>query len=398
MVKETKLYDILGVPPSATDSELKKAYRKLALKFHPDKNSGAEAEDKFKEISAAYEVLGDAKKRSTYDEGGMEALKEGSGGPRSSARDVFDMFFGGGRRANREKRTRDMVHPLRVALDDMYNGKTAKLAVQKNVICTDCRGKGGKDGAVKKCVGCGGSGIQIQVQRLGPSFVQQFQTQCDMCNGRGETINDKDRCKKCMGNKVTRERKILEVHVDKGRKDGDKIMFTGESNEEPDHETGDIIIVLDEQPHEVYKRKGSDLLINMHIELSEALCGFRRVIKTLDSRELVITSHAGDVIKHGDMKVILGEGMPQHRNPFEKGRLIICFNVQFPASHFLSQEKLEQLAKLLPEPEELFMADDDDFEEVELLDLDPETESRRRRYSNQASEEDGPRGVSCQQQ
>ncbi|XP_064395120.1 dnaJ homolog subfamily A member 1-like [Halichondria panicea] len=400
MVKETKLYDILGVDPSATDAQLKKAYRKMALKYHPDKNPGPENEEKFKEIAAAYEILSDEKKRKVYDEHGEEGLKEGAGDMHNPM-DIFDMFFGGsGGRRRGEKRTKDMVHPLRVSLDDLYNGKTSKLAVQRNILCGSCNGIGGKKGSVKKCGQCGGSGVQISVHRIGPSMVQQFQSRCDLCGGRGETMNDKDRCQTCNGNKVARDRKILEVHIDKGMKDGQKITFRGESNQEPDHETGDIIIVLDEMEHRIFKRKGTDLLINMEIELSEALCGFSKVITTLDKRSLVITSHPGDVIKHDDSKVVLNEGMPQHRNPFDKGRLFIQFKVKFPSDRFLSTSNLGKLAALLPAPEQEPMDENIEYEEVELVQMDPDHE-RRKRHAAFDSPDGGPRGgrgVQCQTQ
>ncbi len=142
MVKETKYYDILGVNPTADDAELKKAYRKLALKYHPDKNP--QAGEKFKEISMAYEVLSNAEKRRLYDAHGEQGIKEGGGpgGGFSSPMDLFDMFFGGGHggRSRGPRRTKNLMHQLSVSLEDMYKGTTRKLALQKNVICTDCDG------------------------------------------------------------------------------------------------------------------------------------------------------------------------------------------------------------------------------------------------------------------
>jgi DnaJ family protein A protein 1 len=149
MVKETKFYDILGVKPTANDTELKKAYRKLALKYHPDKNPGPEAEGKFKEISMAYEVLANEDKRRIYDAHGEQGIKEGGGGGGGmhSPMDIFDMFFGGGGggfgggRHRGPRRTKNLMHQLSVSLEEMYNGTTRKLALQKNVICGDCEGE-----------------------------------------------------------------------------------------------------------------------------------------------------------------------------------------------------------------------------------------------------------------
>lgn len=147
MVMETRLYDILGVSPKATDTDLKKAYRKLALKYHPDKNKSPEDGEKFKEISMAYEILSDPDKRQVYDSRGEQGIKEHGGGG-GSPMDIFDMFFGGGGmfmggggRRREPRRTKNIVHQLIVSLEEMYNGATRKLAVQKNVICDVCEGK-----------------------------------------------------------------------------------------------------------------------------------------------------------------------------------------------------------------------------------------------------------------
>jgi len=170
MVKETRFYDILGVSPGADETTLKKAYRKLALKYHPDKNPGAG--EKFKEISMAYEVLSNPEKRRLYDQHGEQGIKEGGGGGGGmhSPMDIFDMFFGGGGgggmggmggRHRGPRRTKNLMHPLPVSLEELHNGTTRKLALQKNVICGDCNGLGGKEGAVQKCPVCRGSGMQV---------------------------------------------------------------------------------------------------------------------------------------------------------------------------------------------------------------------------------------------
>ncbi|CAG9854684.1 unnamed protein product [Phyllotreta striolata] len=392
MVKETKFYDILGVKPGCSQDDLKKAYRKLALKYHPDKNPNEG--ERFKQISQAYEVLSDPEKKKIYDQGGEQALKEGGvSGGFSSPMDLFDMFFSGGfggrGRGRRERRGKDVVHQLTVTLEELYKGAVRKLALQKNVICDKCEGRGGKKGAVEQCPTCRGTGMQIQVQQLGPGMLQQIQTVCPDCRGQGERINPKDRCKQCQGKKVVRDRKVLEVHIDKGMTDGQKIIFNGEGDQEPDLEPGDIIIVLDEKEHSVFRRYNvHDLFMRMEIQLVEALCGFQKSIRTLDERELVITALPGEVIKHGDYKAIMNEGMPQYKNPFEKGRLIVQFWVQFPKT--IAPELIPALENALPPREESMIPDT--AEEVVLVDFDPENEARRRSHKNAYDEDDEMHG------
>ena len=215
MVKDTKYYDILGVSPDASESEMKKAYYKLAKVYHPDKNP--DAGDKFKEISHAYEVLSDSQKRQVYDQFGEEGLSgEGRGGPHS-AEDLFSHLFGGafggGRsRPSGPRKGKDMRHTLKVTLNDLYKGKVSKLALQKQVLCAGCNGLGGKNGASSTCQGCDGRGIRVIMRQIGP-MIQQMQQTCPDCNGEGTNIAPKDRCQECHGRKVQSERKVNFINL-----------------------------------------------------------------------------------------------------------------------------------------------------------------------------------------
>ncbi|XP_005928809.1 dnaJ homolog subfamily A member 1 [Haplochromis burtoni] len=395
MVHETGYYDLLGVEPNASQDEIKKAYRKLALKYHPDKNPNEG--EKFKHISQAYEVLSDPKKRDLYDQGGEQAIKEGGMGGGGSPMDIFNMFFGGGGRMQRERKGKNVVHQLSVSLEEMYNGSTRKLGLQKNVICEKCEGYGGKKGALEKCTNCKGRGVQVRVQQVGPGMIQQIQSMCPDCQGQGEKFNSKDRCRNCNGQKVERKKKILEVHIDKGMKDGQKITFHGEGDQEPGLEPGDVIIVLDQKDHPVFQRRDNNLIMRMDIKLVEALCGFRNTFQTLDNRTLVISSQPGGVIKHNDVKCVMNEGMPLYKEPYERGQLIIQFQVEFPEKNWLPEHLMFQLERLLPPREDVMVTDD--MEEVELSEAD--LQSQQKHYSGEAYEEDddNPRGgVQCQTQ
>lgn len=396
MVKESAYYDTLGVSTTASDGELKKAYRKLALQFHPDKNpDGAE---QFKKISQAYEVLSDPEKRKIYDQAGEEGLQGGGGGGGGhNPFDIFNMFFGGGGGGGgHERQARPTVHEIGVTLEQLYHGVTKKLKVKHTILCKDCDGKGGKN--EQKCGDCDGHGIQIKVIRMGP-IVQQVQQECRKCDGEGTFFSDKDRCQKCRGRKAMEEDFILEVKIEKGMKDGEKLVFQGKGDHLPGMPAGDIIIVLSEREHNEFVRKGDNLILPMKIKLSEALCGFTRTRTTLDDRTIFFRVLPGEVIADATIKVIHGEGMPMKRTPTEKGDLLIQFSVEFPKS--LSLDQCKKLAEILPgKPDEIM---DDCAEIVQLQEFNRDARMRKeKRESAEQSRRGGPGRhgepqVQCQQ-
>lgn len=375
------------VEKSATEKEIKTAYRKLAVKHHPDKGGD---EHKFKEINAAYEILSDPEKRGKYDKYGLEGLEEGGGGGPGGAEDLFSMFFGGGgRRSSGPRRGEDVNHTISVSLEDLYNGKTVKLAVNREVIV----------GEPKMCNTCDGEGVVVELRQIGLGMVQQLQRHCQDCQGEGY------KCKK------KRERKVLEVHIEKGMRHKQKVVFRGMADEKPNLEPGNINFVISEKDHETFKRKGADLLIRKTLSLKEALTGFAWKVNHLDGREVVIRSKPGEVIRPEGLngrpyvKIVPNEGMPSHGNPFVRGNLYVLFTVEFPGDGDLTPKAVEALREHLPGPSMDIDVDESD-ENVEIVHLD---EGDARNFGkggvqnsgdsayDSDEEGDGPQAVNCQQ-
>ncbi|KAJ7285562.1 hypothetical protein C8J57DRAFT_1662122 [Mycena rebaudengoi] len=390
MVRETKFYDLLEVSPTASEADLKKAYRKKALRLHPDKGGDPEL---FKEVTHAYEVLSDSDKRSIYDARGEAGLSEQGGMGGVDPQDLFGQLFGGGGgfgggsffgggggRSQGPRKTKDLVHRVHVTLEDLYKGKTTKLALTRNRICTKCKGKGGKDGAVRPCNTCSGRGIKVTLRQMGP-MIQQIQSPCDECSGSGEIINAKDRCVQCKGKKVLPEKKFLE--------------FRGESDESPTAEPGDVVIVIEEKPHDRFKRQENDLIIDVQLDLLTALGGGQFSIKHLDERALVVKLEPGEIIKHGDLKVIHGQGMPSQRH-HEPGDMYVKLSVEFPEN--IDPAVIPMLEKALPprKPIETFPKTVT-LDEVSLDDVDTRSRGGMRDDPMDEDGEGEPR-VQCAQQ
>lgn len=249
-VDTTKLYEILELPKDATQKQIKKSYYNLSKVHHPDRGGD---EHKFKEMAAAYEILSDPEKRKAYDQYGLEGVKDDEAGVARRGEDLFSMFFGhGGGGRSGPRKSPSVNHPIKVSLEDLYNGKTVKLAVNRKIIV----------GEVKKCGKCDGQGAISEVRQIAPGMVTQMQRTCPKCEGHGSTGETKP------------ERKILEVHVEKGMLHNQKITFSGMADELPGMEAGDVNFIIQEKEHDLFKRKGADLLVTKEISLNQALCGF----------------------------------------------------------------------------------------------------------------------------
>lgn len=279
-----------------------------------DKNAhNPAAEEKFKEISHAYEILSDSQKRQIYDQYGEAGLEGGAGGGGGmAAEDLFAQFFGGGSfggmfsgmHQNRAPPKAKTIHHIHnVSLEDIYRGKVSKLALQRSIICPKCDGRGGKEGAVRRCAGCDGQGMKTMMRQMGP-MIQRFQTVCPDCNGEGEIFKDKDRCKQCMGKKTVVDRKVLHVHVDRGMKSGTKVEFRGEGDQAPGVQPGDVVFQIEQKPHPRFTRKDDDLLYHADIELVTALAGGTIFIEHLDERWLNVEILPGEAIAPSKFKLL----------------------------------------------------------------------------------------------
>jgi len=415
---DTKLYDLLGVSRNASDQEIKKAYHKLAKTHHPDKN--AESAEQFKEISFAYQVLSDENKRRIYDNYGLEGLKEGGGGGAGggSMADILGQFFGnespfgggghpfanlfghsmgGGANRNRRRKGDDMAHPLKVSLEQLYKGDTQTVEISRKIICQPCNGVGGREGAKQQCTTCRGHGIQIVTRHIGPSMMQRMQHICKDCSGQGELINERDRCKTCQGKKTIDQKKKLEVVISPGSRNEQQIRFPGESDQAPNMDPGDVIVVLQQEPHHLFQRNGDNLVMKHKINLVESLCGFQLVITHLDQRKLVLTHPPNDPIAPNTYRCVKGQGMINMRT-HETGDLIVQFDVEFPPEKFFSDSQtLKQLESVLPKRVHVDIPKGEQVEDVHLIDFhttksahdDRRGGGRREAYDDGDSDEEG---------
>lgn len=283
------LYQILGVNKNATAAELKKAYRRLAMKYHPDRNADdAQAQEKFKEAKMAYEILKDEQKRSTYDQFGFDAVSgQAAGGGGAGAGfhgdvgdifgDIFSDIFGGGGRSRRQgpQRGRDVQVKISVELEEAIKGVSKELNIPSMVACSFCNGSGSKDGRTQTCTTCGGVG-QVRMQQ-GMFSVQQT---CPDCQGKGQII--KNPCGHCGGQGRRTENSKLNVKVPAGVDQGDRIRLSGKGEAGPQGgPAGDLYVDINVLPHKIFTREGDHLFCEMPIDFSTACLGGEIVVPTL---------------------------------------------------------------------------------------------------------------------
>ncbi|XP_021904545.1 dnaJ protein ERDJ3B [Carica papaya] len=324
LISAKSYYDVLQVPKGASDDQIKRAYRKLALKYHPDKNQGnEEANKRFAEINNAYEVLSDSEKRGIYDRYGEEGLKQHAanggrgGGMGINIQDIFGQFFGTGSMEEEEKVVKgdDVIVELDATLEDLYMGGSLKVWREKNVL---------KPAPGKRKCNCRN---EVYHRQIGPGMFQQMTEQV---------------CEQCQNVKYVREGDFITVDIEKGMQDGQEVVFYEEGEPIIDGEPGDLKFRIRTAPHDRFRREDNDLHTTVTITLVQALVGFEKTIKHLDDHLVDISSKG--ITKPKEVRKFKGEGMPLHFST-KKGDLYVTYEVLFPTS--LTEEQKSKIKAVL---------------------------------------------------
>ncbi|MBK5284243.1 MAG: molecular chaperone DnaJ [Bacteroidia bacterium] len=357
-------YEVLGVQRAATEQEIKKAYRQMALKYHPDKNPGnKEAEEKFKEAASAYEVLSDKEKRQRYDQYGHQGVGSGAGnggygsmnmddifsnfGDIFGGHNPFESFFGGGgQRGGRRyvHRGSNLRVKVKLTLEEIAHGIEKKIKVQKLVNCGTCHGSGAQNtSSFQTCTTCKGAG---QIRRVTNTILGQMQTAttCPQCNGEGQIITAK--CKTCGGQGVMHGEEIISINIPAGVGEGMQLTMSGKGNAgERGGIPGDLVIAIEEAEHEQLIRDGNNLLYDLHINFADAALGTSVDIPTIDGKARIkidAGTHGGKVLR------LKGKGLPDVNGHHRRGDILVNVNVWTPQE--LSADEKKLLDKLRSSP------------------------------------------------
>ena len=358
-------YEVLGVERNANADEIKKAYRKAAIKYHPDKNPGdKEAEEKFKEAAEAYDVLSNPDKRARYDQfghAGMNGSAAGGGfggfGGGFSMEDIFSQFgdifgghfgggfggFGGGGRGQSVNRGSDLRVKVKLTLAEIATGTTKKIKINKTVACDACGGSGAKTANdYKTCSTCNGAGYVTRVEN---TFFGRMQTQggCPTCGGEGKTITAK--CDKCSGEGVVRGDEVVEIKIPAGVGEGMAVTVLGKGNAaRRGGVNGDLLVMIDEERNPELIRDGNDLIHNLNLTVTTCILGGEVEVPTIDGKakiKIAAGTHAGKVLR------LRGKGLPDV-NGYGRGDILIVVDITIPSS--LTSEERKLVEKLSEQP------------------------------------------------
>ena len=350
-------YDVLGVSKTASEDEIKKAYRKIAIKYHPDRNPGdKEAEEKFKEAAEAYDVLHDPQKRQQYDQFGFEGLSGGGfggfGGASMNMDDIFSMFgdifgghgfggFGGGARRQQQHRGSDLRLKLRLTLEEINQGVTKKFKVRKDIPCEHCHGTGAENGSgSEQCPTCHGMGVVTHTKQ---SIFGMMQTQsiCPTCGGEGTII--KNKCKECGGEGVVKGEEVVEIKIPAGVAEGMVVNVPGKGNAgRKNGINGDIQVFIEEEKNGTFVRDGNDLIYNLLLDFPTAALGGEIEIPTIEGSKLRVKIENGT--QPGKTLRLRGKGLPAVQGYGSgKGDLVVNISVYVPKTLSRSEkEAIEQ--------------------------------------------------------
>jgi molecular chaperone DnaJ len=361
-------YDILGVAKNASAEEIKKAYRKLAIKYHPDKNPDDKAaEDKFKEAAEAYEVLSNPEKKQRYDQYGHAGVGSaagggGYGGGGMNMEDIFsqfgdifggggspfDSFFGGGGQSRggggrRVAKGSNLRIKVKLTLEEIAHGAEKKIKVNKQITCKTCDGTGAKDkSSVSTCKTCGGSGA---VRRVTNTILGQMQTTatCPTCHGSGQQITAK--CGACHGDGTVRGEETITINIPAGVSEGMQLSMAGKGNAAPNGGVpGDLIILIEELPHETLKREGNNIVYDLHVSIIDAALGYSAEVPTIDGKAKIKIEPG---TQSGKLLRLKGKGIPEI-NSYHRGDEIIHVNIWTPK--VLNAEERDILERLRESP------------------------------------------------